>query len=210
MADTSTSPIQIALASGADRESIYRLRHLVFAEELHQHPEHAEQRLTDCTDAHNVYIVAKLDQTIVGCISVTPPGHKYSIDRYLSREELPFLCDDGLYEVRLLTILPGYRHSVIGGELAGLLIYATFRWIDHLGGRRVVAIGRREVLGLYCKIGLEPLGREIRCGAVTFELISTTMDNARRRLESYVPLVRYVQPHVDWRLAIPYLPTPST
>jgi hypothetical protein len=209
MADiTSSSPIQITLATDADREAIYRLRHLVFAEELHQHPANTEQRLTDYTDAHNLYILAKLDDAIVGCISVTPPGHKYSIDKYLSRAELPFPCDDGLYEVRLLTILPGYRHSVIGGELAGLLIYATFRWVDHLGGRRLVAIGRREVLGLYRKIGFEPLGREIRCGAVTFELISTSLDNARQRLESYLPLVRYVQPHVDWRLGIPYLPAP--
>jgi hypothetical protein len=54
------------------------------AAELAQHPENAEQRLTDSLDEFNVYITASLNEDIAGFISVTPPGSSYSIDKYLS------------------------------------------------------------------------------------------------------------------------------
>jgi hypothetical protein len=44
------SKLRIALASARDREVIYRQRHDVFARELSQHAENAEQRLTDPLD----------------------------------------------------------------------------------------------------------------------------------------------------------------
>src|SRR5690349_8007437 len=96
----------IRLATAQDREAIYRLRHLVYARELGQHPENAAGRLTDPLDAFNLYLVAALADTVAGFVSVTPPGRSYSIDKYLPRDRLPFPCDDGLYEVRLLTVHP--------------------------------------------------------------------------------------------------------
>jgi histidinol-phosphate/aromatic aminotransferase/cobyric acid decarboxylase-like protein len=201
--------IRIGLATDHDRRTLYRLRHVVYAEELRQHRENPERRLSDALDAHNLYIVASVRDEIVGFISVTPPGHAYSIDKYLPRQELPFACDEGLYEVRLLTVLPAYRSSVRGAELAGLLVYAALRLVESRGGRRVVAIGRLEVLKLYRKIGLQPLGRQFRAGAVTFELMSASLDELRGRLPYYAPLIQYVEPHVDWRLGIPYRAAPS-
>jgi histidinol-phosphate/aromatic aminotransferase/cobyric acid decarboxylase-like protein len=198
--------IQVRLATTGDRQAIYRIRHQVYAQELHQHHENATEQLTDALDAFNLYIVVTLGEGIVGFISITPPGRSYSIDKYLSRQELPFPCDDGLYEVRLLTVLGPYRNSSRGTELAGLLIHAAFRWVEACGGQRIVAIGRREVLGLYLKVGLKPLGRTIQSGAVEFELISTTLDEAREPLSRYAPLLRYVEPEIDWHLAVPYLP----
>jgi histidinol-phosphate/aromatic aminotransferase/cobyric acid decarboxylase-like protein len=208
-ADRAGERIRISLATDQDRAIIYRLRHLVYAQELRQHAENPQGQLTDALDAYNLYIIASLRDEIAGFISVTPPGRAYSIDKYLARQDLPFPCDDGLYEVRLLTVLPAFRNSVLGAELAGLLIYAAFRWVAERGGRRVVAIGRREVLGLYRKVGLQPLGRPIQSGAVHFELMSTTLEEARPSLAAYAALIRYVEPRVDWRLAIPYLPTAS-
>src|SRR5438105_15728290 len=140
--------IQIRLATEQDREAIYRLRHRVYAEELRQHTPNAQGRLTDALDAFNLYLVAAVAEAVAGFVSITPPGRTYSIDKYLKRDELPFPCGEDLYEVRLLTVLPAFRHSVGGGELSGLLIYAAFRWVEAQGGRRIVAIGRREVLGL--------------------------------------------------------------
>ena len=60
--------------------------------------------------------------------------------------------DEGLYEVRLLTVLPAHR----GSELAVLLTYAAFRWVESHGGSHLVAIGRREILDFYVRIGLKP------------------------------------------------------
>jgi histidinol-phosphate/aromatic aminotransferase/cobyric acid decarboxylase-like protein/N-acyl-L-homoserine lactone synthetase len=198
--------IQIRLASPEDRRAVYRLRHRVYAEELRQHATNDAGELTDALDTFNLYIVAALGDEIAGCISVTPPGRSYSVDKYLRRAELPFPCDDGLYETRLLTVRPEHRQSERGTLLAGLLIYAAFRWIEAQGGRRVVGIGRREVLGLYRKVGLVPLGRQIQSGAVEFELMSATVEELRGCVPRYASLLQYVEPEVDWRLAVPYRP----
>src|SRR5690349_19270865 len=101
--------LSIGVADDSDRTAIYQTRHAVYAGELHQHAKNAAGELRDALDAFNLYLVAKDSDAepgsgdkIAGFISVTPPGQgSYSIDKYLRREELPFACDDGLYEVRL-------------------------------------------------------------------------------------------------------------
>jgi len=190
----------IALAADADRAAIYRMRHDVYARELGQHPENPAGELRDALDAFNVYVVARRRRRVVGFVSVTPPGHgRYSIDKYVSRDELPFPCDAGLYEIRLLTVAPGYR----GGALAYVLMYAAFQYVLAAGGTRVVAIGRREVVGLYRKVGLRPLGRQVACGRVTFELMAGTAQevaSAGRR----EPLLQRIRRRILWRLGVPF------
>ena len=199
------SPVRIALATPEDREAIYRLRHDVYARELHQHPENAECRLTDAIDAFNECFAATIDGKLVGCISVTPPGHeKYSIDRYLSRDELPFPCDEKLYEVRLFTVDSRHR----GSSLAALLMYTALRWVESQGGLRIIAIGRREILGLYRRAGLRPLGRRIQSGAVQFELMTATIDELREGFPQFRRLIEKLEVSVDWHLPIPFL-TPA-
>src|SRR6202158_619215 len=193
--------IRIGPASDQDRAAIYRLRHQVYARELHQHPENAEERLTDTLDSFNDYITASLDGEVVGFVSLTPPGHgRYSIDKYLARHELPFPLDDRLYEARLLTVAAAHR----GRATATALMYAALRWIETRGGTRVVAIGRRELLGLYRKIGFEPLGREIESGAVRFELMTATAGSWRESLTRYGRVLRMVENQIDWQLGIPF------
>ena len=158
--------ITIAVASDADRQRIFRARYQIYGRELGQHPANESGELRDRLDAFNVYLVARVGGELAGFISITPPTESgYSIDKYFARESLPFIFDEQLYEVRLLTVLPAYR----GGELATLLMYAAFRWIESHGGTRVVAIGREELLELYERCGLERTGTKTRCGAVQFE-----------------------------------------
>jgi hypothetical protein len=66
--------------------------------------------------------------------------------------------DEHVWEVRLLTVVDAYRHRGV----APLLMYAALRWVDAAGGRRIVALGRHEVLPLYLKAGLEPTGHVVR------------------------------------------------
>jgi hypothetical protein len=198
--------VLIAVAAEQDRPAIYQLRHAVFAEELRQHHETEDRQLSDYVDAYNSYIVAKRGPELIGCISLTPPGKRYSIDRYLRRDELPFPCDDALYEVRLLAVRHDYRHSERGAEVSGLLVYAALRQVEALGGTRIMAIGRREVLGFYRKIGLRPQGRLIHAGECVFELMTATLDELRQQLHRYAPLLYYYAPRVDWRLDVPFLP----
>src|SRR6185369_13448438 len=111
-------------------------------------------------------------------ISLTPPGRgALSIDKYFARETLPCPIDDRLYEVRLLTVLKPHR----GRELALLLMYAALRWVESHGGTRIVAIGRREIVDLYLRVGLRAVGPSTRSGAVTYDLMIATVAELRTK-----------------------------
>jgi histidinol-phosphate/aromatic aminotransferase/cobyric acid decarboxylase-like protein len=202
---TESHRVVIRPADDADRPAIYRHRHAVYASELGQHSENAQAKLSDALDGHNLYIVALLGGEIAGFVSITPPGgHAYSVDKYFARADMPFPFDDDLFEVRLLTVVSRFRGGQLGGELSGLLLYAAFRWVERQGGTRVVAIGRREVLGLYRRVGLRPLGRVIQSGAVTYELLSASMVELLERLRHYAIALRQLEPRVDWRMGMPF------
>ncbi len=88
---------RIAAAVAGDRPEIYQMRHDVYAEELGQHRTTPGHLLSDALDDFNHYITARIDGELAGFISITPPGFgKYSIDKYIARDTLPFPFDDGL------------------------------------------------------------------------------------------------------------------
>ncbi|HKS36484.1 MAG TPA: aminotransferase class I/II-fold pyridoxal phosphate-dependent enzyme [Verrucomicrobiae bacterium] len=195
------SRFDLTLAGETDRQVIYRVRHEVYARELGQHRANASGRLLDPLDDCNFYLVAKVNGEIAGFISVTPPGaHAYSIDKYFKREQLPFAIDDKLYEVRLLTVLKPHR----GRELATLLMYAAFRWIEAHGGTHLVAIGRREVVDLYLRVGLEAAGLSIQSGAVTFDLLHAAADRLRGHLQHFSGVLARLEERTDWQLSFPF------
>ena len=88
------------------------MRHDVYAQELRQHPTNSDLLLRDSLDDFNHYITAHVDRELAGFISITPPGFgKYSIDKYIAREDVPVPFDDGLYEFRILTVAKQHRSS---------------------------------------------------------------------------------------------------
>jgi len=201
MAASNISPIRIALAAEDDRPAIYRIRHQVYAEELGQHLPNAQASLSDRLDAWNLYIIASWCGELLGFVSITPPGSpSYSIDKYFRRDDLPFSFDRQLFEVRLLTVVGPHR----GRELAALLMYAAFRWVEHHGGREIVAIGRREILPLYCKAGLKPLGRSVQSGAVHYELLSATIGAMRQAARERSRFVKRLRRSSEWQLGLPF------
>ena len=106
--------LRVEIADDSARHEIYRLRHAVYAAELHQHAVNESLTLRDDLDAVNTYITVRRGNEMLGFISVTPPSHgRFSIDKYLRRDSLPFAVDARVFEVRLLTVVPGSRHSVV-------------------------------------------------------------------------------------------------
>jgi len=193
--------IQLAVADEADRKIIYQMRHAVYARELSQHPANASGELRDNLDTSNVYIAASVAGKIAGFVSVTPPGPAgYSMDKYLARHRLPLAFDDRLYEIRLLTVDKAFR----GRELALLLMYAALRWIEARGGTRVMAIGRHEILDLYTRVGLQPVGIAVQSGAVTFDVLQATVEELRQAASKYAEFFDHCEKHIDWRLNFPY------
>jgi histidinol-phosphate/aromatic aminotransferase/cobyric acid decarboxylase-like protein len=191
----------LRLATGPERETIYRLRHEVYARELGQYPVRPDGRLTDALDAFNIYLVAFDGKEIIGFVSITPPGHGlYSVDKYLKRGQLPFPADDKLYEVRILTIPETSRRRM----LAVLLMYASFRWVESHGGTRIMAIGRHEVLSMYHRVGLQDAGPTVQAGAVTYHLLQATMRDIHAALHGIRETLRRIETGVDWQLSFPY------
>jgi len=161
----------------------------------------AERRLTDPLDRFNKYIVAAIGPEIVGFISITPPDkERYSVDKYFSRAQSAFPIDSTLYEVRLLTVTSPRR----GRAIAGLLMYAAFRWIESRGGTRIIAIGRRELRGFYRKAGLQLLGQQVQAGAVTYELMTATLSHLRGRLSRFARALGRRGESVLWQLDVPF------
>ncbi len=197
---TSSAPLVVRTASVRDRPAIYKCRHTVYARELGQHTLTPSRQLSDSLDEFNTYLIAEVDGEVAGFISVTPPTAKaYSVDKYFPREELGVPLDE-LYEVRLLTVLASKR----GQRLAALLMYAAFRWVESRGGRRIIAIGRQEILEFYRKAGLIPVGRTAQAGAVTYELLQADVANLRRHLDGVSDLIARLGAGVDWRLPMPF------
>jgi len=196
-ADCST----VRLGTARDRETIYRLRHEVYARELGQHSTNTAGRLTDSLDAFNHYIVVSDGDRIVGFVSVTPPGGPgYSIDKYFKREELPFPVDDRLYEIRLLTVPQDSRRSL----LALALMYAAFRWIEARGGTHIMAIGRPEIRNMHLRVGLKPTGQNVQAGAVTYGLLHATMADIHAALDGIRKLLDRIQATVSWDIGVAF------
>jgi histidinol-phosphate/aromatic aminotransferase/cobyric acid decarboxylase-like protein len=192
---------RIAVASPADRERIYALRHQVYAMELGQHAPQTPGVLSDGLDAFNDYLVAWHGERLAGFISVTPPGGPaFSLDKYLSRDRWPFTPSGKAWEVRLLTLAEDTR----GATLAGLLMYAAFRWIQAAGGEHVFAIGRREVAGMYAKAGLRRSGHTFTAGAVQYELMHAPVARLADRVAHAERLLRWLEARADWRLPMPF------
>lgn len=194
--------------TGADRDWIFRLRHAVYAEELGQHTPTSAGRLSDALDDLGVvYLVVTSGETPIGFVSITPPWTgRWSLDKYLSRAELPVLDSPDAFEVRILTVDPQWRRTPAGP----LLMYAALRWVQSRGGRRMIAMGRADLGAMYRAAGLRPTGHTVRSGAVTFEVMTATVrelsEQTRRR---YGPALDRLAPHVDWRLDVPMRSEPD-
>ncbi|MFI7503928.1 aminotransferase class I/II-fold pyridoxal phosphate-dependent enzyme [Streptomyces sp. NPDC049687] len=199
--------LQLRVATPEDLEWIHELRHRVYAQELGQHAPDPAGRLRDGLDGDNVYLVAARGAARIGFVSVTPPWlGRYALDKYLSRDELPLTAEGDLFEVRILTVEPRWRATAA----APLLMYAALRWIAARGGRRVVAMGRTQLIGMYLSVGLRPVGRTVHSGALTFEVLTGNVTElTKRALECHGTTLRRLESAVDWRLDMPYAPRPD-
>lgn len=196
------SLIEISLATSNDRNTIYKLRHEVYASELMQHSHNEALRLQDKLDEHNVYITAKINSEIIGFISVTlPDKNDYSIDKYLSRAEIPFEIDTRTFEMRILTVLKAYR----GKPIALALMWAAFRLIQSLGGENIMAIGRSEVLEMYKKLGFKATNKEVKAGKVSFTLIHGKIEELNAFIaDNFKNTLIKIKHQCEWKLAIDF------
>ncbi|MET9777138.1 histidinol-phosphate transaminase [Streptomyces sp. NPDC006367] len=199
--------LELRVATPEDVEWIHELRHRVYARELGQHAPDPSGRLRDGLDGDNVYLVAARGTARIGFVGLTPPWlGRYALDKYLTRDELPLLAEDDLFEVRILTVEPRWRTTAA----APLLMYAALRWIAARGGRRIVAMGRTELLDMYTNVGLRRVGRTVHSGALTFEVLTGSVTELTRTVMSrHRTAWERLRSGVDWRLDMAFAPRPD-
>lgn len=190
----------IKVADAEEREKIYRLRYLVYAKELGQHKENENQRLIDDIDSFNTYIIVKINQEIAGFVSITSPGGKYGLDKYINREKYPYIYDN-MFEGRLFTVLKQFR----GGYTAILLFFAVLRFAEINGGEIIMTIGRTDLVEFYEKTGLIDLGELIKSGQVEFKLMFGKINYLRTKCGYLEKILERVLPRVDNQLPFPMI-----
>ena len=197
--ESRSSRLKISLAKTTDLEAIQRLRHEVYANELGQYEPCPDGLLRDAPDLSCTYITAKLGTEITGMVGITPPGsQRYSVDKFLAREEIPYPFDEKLYEIRALTV----EQTLRGLKMAAALMYGAFRLIEAKGGGVVVSIGRREALDIYLRLGMEELGPVFDCGKVQYHLIGAELPRIRKFLKRYERSLERLNDQVEWDLGL--------
>ena len=204
---TMDAGLEARTATQQDLEWIYGLRHRVYAEELGQHAPTPTGQLRDGLDGDNVYLVVAAGETPIGFVSLTPPWTgRYGLDKYLTRDELPVLDSDGVFEVRILTVDQAWR----GSGISTLLMYAALRWIASRGGRTIVAMGRAEILDMYRAVGLVPTGRTVTSGAVDFEVMTASTSVLTAMAGGpYRAVLAALEADLTWKLDAAFWPRPD-
>ncbi len=160
-----------------ERQEIYRLRYLVYTCELHQHGESEREVLTDELDAYNEYIGAYTSEDILaGFISITPPGRRYSLDKYRDRTTKKWMYQNA-YELRILTVREEYRREGI----ALRLMEEAAKYVEKCGGRYIISIGREELMPYYEQLGYVDLQEVYRSGKLKFHLMFNEPERLRAR-----------------------------
>jgi aspartate aminotransferase-like enzyme len=148
--------------TAAELQQVNRLNHLIFAEELAQHPRQPSGLLVDRLQKQSRYYVAIDGDAVVGMVCVHS-GPVFSITKRLKDQALLRQFDRPL-EIRLLAVDQPHRQKTL---LAGLFrqVY-DFALANHFSHFVISGIATR--LPMYLKMGFTPLGPEVQEGAVAF------------------------------------------
>lgn len=188
--------LSISVASLSDIDSVYALRHEVYATELGQYKKNKNKSLIDNDQVKSTYILAHQKKKLVGFVAVTSPNSpKFSFEVSLPKTELPFGLDS-TYEIRALTV----KQSSRGEKIANYLMYSAFRWIQSHGGERIISMGRIDVLDIYLRLGMRRYEKNFKAGEVTYELIGAKVSEISSHITSIDSQIKQMEMMVDWKM----------
>lgn len=192
---------EICIACAADMPAVYAFRDRIFGTELGQIPKRGPSEEPEPLDKQSLRIIIKRDNEVTGLIAVTPPGaHGFSMYKYLQPENVAFLVDGATYEVRGLAVASNRR----GTADAMLLMYAAYSLVKSLGGTRIIALGRQQVVATYERVGYRRVGVAIKAGQVECELISATIEEIGESVGNYRRALERTRASISWRLTSPF------
>jgi len=192
-----TKRLRLSVANAAERDIIAAARHEVYVAELRQYAVAPGERLAEPDGVESIYVGAWIDDRLAGFVAVTPPSSpKLSLEKHVSLKELPIVRGAGVYEIRALTVLAAAR----GSAAAAALLYAAIRFVQNAGGTHVVAVGRRDVLAMYLRFGLETTGNPFRSGAIAYEVILAPVERITAHIDRHETHLAQLETRVDWHV----------
>lgn len=144
-------------------DQIRRLNHRIFAEEVRQHESTANGLLIDSREAISRFFVALYENRVVGMVC-TCAQRPFSVEKRLSDTAVLDTLAQPLLEARLLAIEPAYRHRML---FLGLLELMVATAISD-GFSTLLISGITDRLRMYHRMGFQPLGPAVACGAASF------------------------------------------
>jgi hypothetical protein len=158
-------------------DQLFRLNHDTFAGELEQYPTLESGRLVDKFHDKNRYIIALLENEVVGMISLhaEPP---FSVAAKLAD---PSVLDahGRLAEIRLLAVDPAHRNGVV---MAGLMLGAYEYALDY---DTIVISGHVDQSGVYHQLGFHDLGPPVLSGQASYIPMAIPVQDLAQRRERW-------------------------
>lgn len=164
-------------------EAIHRLNYRTFVEEIPQHHANADKRLVDRFHAENTYIIALDGRRLIGMLAVRGK-RPFSLDDKVANLDQYLPPDSCPVEVRLLSVIPSARKSVLFTEL---FQYAS-RYCLAEGYDIAVISGTTRQLKLYRHLGFVPFGSLVGTETAAYQPMSLTLEAYRQSMQKSVAL----------------------
>src|SRR5258708_12587349 len=88
-------------------------------------------------------------------------------------------------------------------------MYGALRYVEAHGGSRIVSIGRREVVEMYLRSGLKPVGLTVKAGAVTYDLLEAGTEEVPERMKEFRGLLQRMEGRTARLLDFPFRHPPA-
>ncbi|MBD0350412.1 MAG: aminotransferase class I/II-fold pyridoxal phosphate-dependent enzyme [Flavisolibacter sp.] len=74
------------------------------------------------------------------------------------------------------------------------------RWVQAHGGKWIVSIGRTDLLEMYRKAGLKPLGKQTKAGAITYALCVAFLPDLKKIVQKKIQVFKALKEKTNWKL----------
>jgi aspartate aminotransferase-like enzyme len=164
--------LSFRIAAGEDDfDAVHRLNYRTFVEEIPQHAPNAARRLVDKFHPENTYAVCFDGDALVG-MAAGRAKRPFSLDQKLPDLDSHLPPGRSVVEVRLLSVLPGYRNGFVFARLVGLLA----RHFRDLGHDLAVISGTLRQARLYKHLGFTSFGPVVGTGDARFQPMYLTLE----------------------------------
>ena len=168
----------VRVATEKDWDAIAQLNHNVYALELGQHAPNQQGRKTDRLHDTNLYLVAYVEEELVGMLSITLPSRApfSTLKRVTAVSEDILMHLSSTAEIRLLAVKPAYR----GQGLFDALISAAIKTCYQHAIDRVLISAIEDRVPLYEYMGFQAIADPVMEGKASYYPMMIT----RQLLES--------------------------